>query len=225
MGGKVHLLGYASHHFSETEALRALHSDTGCVADDPPFVLRQGRLAEPWAGNCVAIGAAAVTIEPSAATGLHLVCRHIERLIASWPGRDCTATPVEVAVFNRRMALEAERIRDFTQLPYLLTQRPEAFWREAANGPISQELARDLALFRERGRLIPHDEDAFERDEWLASLIGLGVRPRRTDPLTDAIPPNLAEQRLVEAAARLGRAVDETPTHAQWLRRLAGSTQ
>jgi tryptophan halogenase len=225
MGGTVHLLGYTSAHLSDAHAHQALHSDTGCEADDPPFVLRQGRLAEPWTGNCVAIGAAAVTIEPSAATGLHLVCRHIERLIAYWPGRDCTATPVEVAVFNRRMALEAERIRDFTQLPYLLTQRPEAFWRNAANGPVSQELARDLALFRERGRLVTHDEDAFERDEWLASLIGLGVRPRRTDPLADAIPPNLAEQHLVEAAARLRRAVDETPTHAQWLRRLAASTQ
>jgi tryptophan halogenase len=173
----------------------------------------------------VAIGAAAVTIEPSAATGLHLVCRHIERLIAYWPGRDCTATPVEVAVFNRRMALEAGRIRDFTQLPYLLTQRPEAFWRNAASGPVSQELARDLALFRERGRLATHDEDAFERDEWLANLIGLGVWPRRTDPLADTIPRDLAERRFIETTARLGRAVEKTPTHAQWLRRLAGSTQ
>jgi len=225
LGGTVHLFGYASHHLSETEAHRAVHADTGCEADNPPFVLRQGRLTEPWIGNCVAIGAAAVSIEPTAATGVHLVCRHIERLIAHWPGRDCTATPVEVAFFNRRVGLEAERIRDFTQLPYLLTQRPEAFWRNAANGPVSQELARDLALFRERGRLVTHDEDAFERDEWLASLIGLGVRPRRTDPLADAIPPNLAEQRLVEAAARLGRAVDETPTHAQWLQRLVAGTQ
>jgi tryptophan halogenase len=115
-------------------------------------------------------------------------------------------------------------MRDFVQLPYLLTHRPEAFWRDAANGPVSPELGRDLALFRERGRLVTHDEDAFERDEWLASLIGLGVRPRRTDPLADVIPPHLAEQRFVETTARLGRAVEETPTHAQWLRRLAEST-
>jgi tryptophan halogenase len=224
-GGTVHLLGYASAHLSDAHAHRALHSHTGCEAQDPPLRLRQGRLSEPWAGNCVAIGAAAVALEPSAATGLHLVCRHIERLIAYWPGRDCTPAPVEIAVFNRRMALEAERMRDFVQLPYLLARREEAFWQVAANGPVSTELTRDLALFRERGWLAVHDEDGFERDEWLANLIGLGVRPRRTDPLADEIPPARAEERQAEATARLARAVDGTPTHDEWLRRLAGVTQ
>jgi len=98
-------------------------------------------------------------------------------------GHDSRATPAEIAYFNRRTALGSDRLRDFVQLPYLLNQRPEALWRAAAAGPVSAELARDLALFRERGRLSIHDEDGFERDEWLASLIGLGVIPRRIDPV------------------------------------------
>jgi len=165
--------------------------------------LRQGRLEDPWRGNCVAIGSAAVSLEPSAATSLHIVCRHIERLVACWPGHDSRAAPAEIAFFNRRMALEADRMRDFVQLPYLLNRRPEPFWRAAAAGPVSPQLARDLALFRERGRLAIHDEDGFERDGWVASLIGFGLRPHRMDAVAAELPMERIQQRLEAIRAGL----------------------
>jgi tryptophan halogenase len=217
----LRVLGYASAELPDDEARAIMGPAQGCEVRHDPIVLKQGRLTQPWIGNCVAIGAAAVTLEPSGATVLHTVCRHIERLIAYWPGRACTATPVEIDLFNRRTALEAERMRDFVQLPYLLCDRPEAFWRRAAHAPVSQELTRDLALFRERGRLGMYEEDGFERDEWLTTFISHGVVPRRADPLTDAVPPALAEQRITAMAARLAQTVERTPSHAQRLARLA----
>jgi tryptophan 7-halogenase len=166
--------GYSSAHRSEDES--------GAI------VLRQGRLVDAWSGNCVALGSAAVCLEPSAATGLHAVCRQIDRLIDCWPGHDSRASAAEIRFFNRRTALESDRLRDFVQLPYLLNARPEPFWRAAAAGPVSGELARDIALFRERGRLATHDEDGFERDEWIATFIGLGVHPRRSDAVAAELP-------------------------------------
>jgi tryptophan halogenase len=222
-GSTAHCLGYSSLHLNDTEAHRALGDATGCIAQDPPVVLRQGRLSEPWKGNCVAIGAAAVALEPAAATGLHLVCRHIERLIGCWPGYDCKPTAAERAFFNRRTAMEAERMRDFVQLPYLLSMRPEPFWRAAGAAPASAELTRDLALFRERGRSGVQDEDSFEPDEWLANLIGLGVRPRRIDTLAEETLPTRVDACLAESMTRLARAADTAPTHAQWLQRLRGN--
>ena len=192
----VHLLAYSSAHETDDQARATFHHAAGTAPRDQPVVLRQGRLEDPWAGNCVAIGSAAVSLEPSAASSLHAVCRHLDRLIACWPGHDSRATPAEIAYFNRRTALGSDRLRDFVQLPYLLNQRPEALWRAAAAGPVSAELARDLALFRERGRLSIHDEDGFERDEWLASLIGLGVIPRRIDPVAAELPMSKIQQRL-----------------------------
>jgi len=223
--GTVYLFGYNSAHLGDIDARRLLQSDTGCRTDDPPVVLRQGRLTDPWRGNCVAIGAAAMTLEPSGSTGLHVICRHIDRLITLWPGRDCKPAPVEIAAFNRRAAREAERMRDFVQLPYLLTPRSERFWRAARNGAPSAELERDLALFRERGRLAIHDEDPFERDEWLATLLGLGVLPKRTDALAEAIAPARVDEHLSEAVSRLTHAVHLAPTHDHWLQRMAGAAQ
>jgi tryptophan halogenase len=224
-GGTMHLFGYNSAHLGDVDSRQLLQSDTGCQTDDPPIVLNQGCLSDPWSGNCVAIGAAAMTLEPSGSTGLHAICRHIDRLIALWPGRDCKPAPVEIAAFNRRAAREAQRMRDFVQLPYLLTPRSDGFWQAARNATPSPELERDLALFREQGRLAIHDEDPFERDEWLATLIGLGVLPKRTGALAEAIAPARVDEHLSEAVMRLTHAVQLAPTHDHWLQRLAGTAQ
>jgi tryptophan halogenase len=116
-------------------------------------------------------------------------------------------------------------MRDFVQLPYLLTPRSDGFWQAARNATPSPELERDLALFREQGRLAIHDEDPFERDEWLATLIGLGVLPKRTGALAEAIAPARVDEHLSEAVMRLTHAVQLAPTHDHWLQRLAGTAQ
>jgi len=60
---------------------------------------------------------AAVSLEPSAATSLHAVCRHLDRLIACWPGHDSRATPAEIAYFNRRTALGSDRCATSCNFP------------------------------------------------------------------------------------------------------------
>lgn len=169
-GSTVHVFGYAAQHLDDMAARRMLFETTACSSQDAAVPLKQGRLAEPWKGNCVAIGSAAVTLEPSAATGLHLVCRHIQRLIDTWPGLHCRATWAEAAFFNRRTVWEAERLRDFVQLAYLVSPRHEPFWRFAATRRPSEQLDLDLEVFRRTGRLRAHDEDSFTPEEWLQGL-------------------------------------------------------
>lgn len=172
-GSAVHILGYAAQYLDEAAARQMLFEATGYdAAHGAALPLKQGRLAEPWKGNCVAIGSAAVTLEPSAATGLHLVCRHIQRLIEGWPGMQCRPSAAEIAFFNRRTEWEAERVRDFVQLSYLLSPRQEPFWRFAAARNASQQLNFDLEVFRCKGRLRAHDEDSFAPEEWRQSLCG-----------------------------------------------------
>ena len=66
-----------------------------CAA--PPAPSRRARrsrsaragCAEPWLRNCVAVGDAAVAIEPLEWTNLHLAHSAIDRIVAMMPDRDC----------------------------------------------------------------------------------------------------------------------------------------
>ena len=168
----------------------------------PAVALKQGRQAEPWARNCVAIGDAAMSVEPLEWTNLHLVHSQIDRLVAMMPGADCAR--VELAEYNRQCNAEADRIRDFICMHYLTARRTEPFWNDAAAIEPPPSLAHSLALFAERGRLPYYEEETFTRDSWLAVLFGQGFFPRRVDPLAYALP--------ADEVARILRSCRDTVT-------------
>lgn len=147
--------------------------------------IRQGCRTEPWLRNCVAIGDAAVTVEPLEWANLHLAHSQIDRLVSMMPGRDCA--PVEVAEYNRQCLDEARRVRDFVCMHYVTARRAEPFWKDVASSEPPTSLAHTLALFAERGRLPYYEEETFSRDSWVAVLLGQGFEPRATDPLADML--------------------------------------
>jgi len=184
------------------------------------IVFRPGRRSQPWFGNCVAIGDAAVTIDPLEWTNLHLAHSALDRLISKMPDRDWS--PVELWDFNRECAAEAERARDFVALHYATADRPEPFWREAASAPLPDSLAHTLALFRERGRLPLYEEETFTRHSWTSVLLGQGVLPRRLDPLIDLVPPEQSEAAMAEIRDGIARMVPQLPTQGAYLRQHSG---
>ena len=177
-----------------------------------------GSHAEPWVNNVVAIGDAATMIEPLEWTNLHLALSAIDRLVTMMPGRDCA--PVEIAEFNRQAAAEAARVRDFLLLHYVTARRTEPFWRDMAAIDLPETLAHTLAQFAERGRLPFHEEETFARDSWLAVLIGQGVRPRRIDPMIEAIEPGPVAAGMARHHDALAAAAARAPTHAAFLQAL-----
>ena len=213
-----HGLVYASEQLSDTKAKRALRVANSVEAPDEPVTLRQGRLAEPWFRNCVAIGDAAVAVEPLEWTNLHLAHNAIDRIVAMMPDRDCGA--VELWDYNRQANAEADRVRDFALLHYVTARRGEPFWAAAAAVEPPASLAHTLALFRERGRLPYYEEETFARDSWLAVLLGQGVLPRRTDPLIDPVAPALVAETMARLRAGIETIVPTLPTHAQYLQNM-----
>jgi tryptophan halogenase len=184
--------------------------------------LEQGRISQPWRANCVAIGDAAVRVEPLEWTNLHLALSAVDRIVAMMP--DTGFNPLELWDYDRQTAAEADRVRDFLALHYLASDRPEPFWRDAAAAEPPPSLAHTLSLFRERGRLPFYEEETFARDSWLAVLLGQGVMPRAADPLIDAVPP--AQSAAAMAAMRSGieALVPGVPTHAAALQMLMRQT-
>jgi len=185
-----------------------------------PVKLRQGRRARAWRRNCIAIGDAAVAVEPLEWTNLHLAHSAIDRMIAMLPDTDFAE--VELAEYNRQAGAEADRVRDFLALHYLVADRPEPFWREAAMVEPPASLAHTLSLFRERGRLPFYEEETFARDSWLAVLLGQGVLPRRTDPLIEVVPPGVSRETMARLRESIAAIVPRLSDQAAFLRQMAG---
>ncbi|HYD36057.1 MAG TPA: tryptophan 7-halogenase [Allosphingosinicella sp.] len=188
------------------------------AGEAPGTAFEAGRRKRPWTRNCIAVGAAAATVEPLQSTSLDLLHRALARLLRLFPAsRDAAA---EAAEYNRSTNEELDRLRDRLILPYKLNgRRGEPFWDQVRYMAVPNTLARKIALYQSRGRVPLLDGDMFEEAEWAAAFDALGVRPRRYDARADALPldrirRHFASMRtiMLDAAARL-------PSHRDYLAR------
>lgn len=214
-----HGLVYASGHLSDSKAERVLRGSSTIEASAEPIAFRSGRRSQPWLRNCVAVGDAAVTIDPLEWTGLHLAHSALDRLISKMSDRDCS--PVELWDYNREAAAEAERARDFVALHYCTADRPkDDFWRAAAAVEPPASLNHTLSLWRERGRLPIYEEETFTRHSWAAVLLGQGVLPRRVDPLIDIFAPEQSDRAMAQIRETVASMVPQLPTQGAYLRQI-----
>ncbi|WP_086011751.1 tryptophan 7-halogenase [Sphingomonas elodea] len=183
--------------------------------DGETIKLAAGASLEPWRDNVIAIGDAAVAIEPLEWSNLHLAHSAIDRVIAMLPAG--IPHPLERAEYNRQALAEARRVRDFVLLHYVTSRREGVFWQDVASTEPPESLAHTLRLFRERGRLPYYEEETFDRDSWLAVLFGQGVRPRRIDPLAEAVPLADTLQAMDTYRTHLAQAIGHLPTPAAFL--------
>jgi len=214
-----HGLAYSSAHSSDGDAQAMLQSVARGGSSEPAVAIRAGRRPQPWLRNCVAVGDAAVAMEPLEWGNLHLAHSEIDRIVSMMPDRDCGA--VELWDYNRQCASEADRMRDFIMLHYAASKRAEPFWQEAGAAEPSRSLAHTLSLFKERGRLPIYEEETFSRDSWLAVLLGQGIIPERTDPLIDSLSSTQADQAMAKMREAIAAIVPGLPTHAAYLRTLS----
>ena len=209
---------YASSGIDDKTVAGMLRA-AGAEPVEAPVTIRAGRRPEPWLRNCVAIGDAAVAMEPLEWGNLHLAHSAIDRIVSMMPDREFGA--VELWDYNRQATAEADRMRDFLVLHYVTAKRPEPFWQAAASVEPPESLTHTLSLFRERGRLPIYEEETFARDSWLAVLLGQGVIPQRTDPLIETVSPNQADQAMAKMRETIAAIVPTLPTHAAYLRNLS----
>jgi tryptophan halogenase len=169
-----------------------------------------------WNGNCVAVGAAAATIEPLHSMPFSLLQSGIERLLRLLP--TSMEMEAEATEYNRAAAEEIVRARDLALLPYLLGERMRDDTRQTSQ---TGELRRKIDLYRSRGRVPLLDGDLLDEAEWAALFDGHGVTPARTDALAEAIPLNRLTAQLARMRQVMIQAVAPLPSHGDYLRRLA----
>lgn len=181
--------------------------------------LRPGRRPESWVRNVLAIGDAAIAVDPLHATNLHLAQSAIMRALGLLPGRDCH--PIELAEYHRRSAQQMLRVRDFLALAYLRSGRSEGpFWAALAGRTLPDGLAHTLEQFTRRGKLPYYENESWDRHGWLGALLGLGLLPRHTDAVADGVDPGGAAAAIEQLAGDLAAFAERAPPYRDYLARM-----
>lgn len=167
---------------SRTAPLPGRQVRTKLAKDGGGTLFVPGRRQSFWDRNVIAVGAAAHVSPPLGAGALQLIHRAADHLIALWPA---SAGSVEEArEFNRLMIAEVEADRDLG----LVLIRPSGV-------TLPDAAAHRVALFESRGRVSRREHEGFTAGFTAAALLASGLRPRRHDPLTDALDPAMLAAR------------------------------
>jgi len=182
-----------------------------------------GKREKQWVGNCVAIGLSAGFLEPLESTSIHLIQLGIGKLIELFPGGGWD--PLDADEFNRSMALEYERVRDFLILHYYATERADSpFWDYCRTMTIPDSLAGKLELFRDRGIVARYREGMFLEPSWIAVCLGQRVEPRDSSLLSERISSGELDRRLPTLSDAVTAAAEGMPLHLDYLAQI-GATE
>ena len=205
-------LAYTADQTPESSARRILPGGTEIVPIAP------GIRPAPWVHNVLAIGDAAVVLDPLGDTNLHLAQAAILRAIDLLPGRECA--PTELAEFNARSCRQAARVRDFQAAHYATDRVRGPFWKAVRHLPRPDSLAHTLDQFAHRGRLPFHEDESFDADDWRGLLLGLGPIPRLADPIASQTPVEAVRAALARMAETNAALPSRLPPYPAYLTQL-----
>jgi hypothetical protein len=217
---------YSNAFTSDERARDTLLQGLDGAALDVPRQLRfvTGRRRKSWIKNCVAIGLSAGFVEPLESTSINLIETAVGKLVELFPDRDFR--PELADEFNRVMSMRYESVRDFIMLHYKLTARDDSeFWRYCAAMPIPDSLRHQIELFRETGRVTILDRDGFAEPSFVAMMTGLGVMPKRYDPLADRDDLRQVHGHFASLRDMIAAAVSKMPDHDTFVRTQAVSAK
>jgi tryptophan halogenase len=217
---------YSSAFLADDEAEAALLAQLEGAPLAEPNRLRftTGKRRLQWSKNCVAIGLSAGFLEPLESTSIHLIQLAIGHLIDLLPDRGWD--PLDAEEFNRVMALEYERVRDFLILHYCATERDDSpFWDHCRTMEPPESLRYKMELFRERGFVVNYREGMFLEPSWIAVYLGQNVVPRSFDPLSEALPSSRLRTEISRIGEACRAAAERMPPHEDFLRAIGAADE
>ncbi len=208
---------YCSEFMQDDEARHTLMSSLeGRALRDPlPLRFTTGRRRLCWNKNCVAIGLSAGFLEPLESTGIYLIQRGIALLWQFFPDRRFRQADIDR--YNRQLAFEYERIRDFLIVHYNKTERDGEFWRYCRNMQLPDSLKERLDLFRSYGRIVRDENELFNVQSWLFLLVGQDVRPEGYDPKADTLTFEQTQRALDNIRWVVAKCAADMPLHEAFI--------
>ncbi len=214
VGGYV----YQSGVLGDADAAAQLRQACG-VAEPAVRSLRSGRRRRFWVNNVVALGEAAMELEPLVGATLHFAQVGVATLIELFPLD--MATRAEADEYNRLMGEEADALRDFTLAHWLCSTRADSLWLQVRAAPVPDRLAARMELFKANGRILVYDHETFEETDWAALFLGSGWLP---DTLEAQVALRVAKVTSAEAgliADQVRGLAESMPPHPVYLRHVS----
>ncbi len=215
-------LVYCSKYMSDQEATEKLMREVEGKTIIQPRVIkfRTGRRLKAWNKNVIALGLAGGFVEPLESTSIQIIMTGLTRLIFLFPFPHVTQAIVDQ--YNEESQLEQERVRDFIILHYCATQRDDSpFWRYCASMKLPPALEHRIRLFRERAHVWQRDGELFRTDSWIQVMLYQGIWPEHYHYQTTAMPKEDLTRFLEGIRGTINRAVEQMPTHQEFLQRYA----
>ncbi len=209
---------YSSQFLTDDAAQEILLANLEGAATREPLRLRftSGRRKQCWSRNCVAIGLSAGFLEPLESTGIHLIQRGIFVLLKLFPDRHFRQRDIDQ--YNRQLAFDYERARDFIVAHYHFTERDGEFWRYCRSTVLPESLRERIELFRNYGRLMRDENELFSVQSWFHVLIGQAVTTAGYDPFADSLGPN-PQAALDEIREVVASCASTMPAHEAFIER------
>ena len=217
---------YSSAHTSDDAAEATLRRYIGPAADQltPRKInIQSGHRQWFWQNNCVAVGLSAGFLEPLEASALLLIEISMDNIADRLP-RTRGAMEVVARQFNETFQHHWMRIIEFLKLHYVLTQRPEPFWRDnLAPSSIPESLQQRLQLWRVHppGPLdFTHAREVFSWPSYQYILHGMHFRTQYAE-LAHVAREAMDAKRLLARAAQLRKeALQKMPPHRELLKKI-----
>lgn len=216
---------YSSQYLSDDEAESNLRRYLGDAANDiePRKIgFRSGHRRQFWKNNCVAVGLSAGFVEPLEATAIMLVEISARYIAENLPPVD-DVMPIVAKRFNDQMGYRWQRIIDFLKLHYMLSKRPEPYWRAHCDeATIPDSLREDLAIWAHRGPLKSDFDSAvelFPAASYQYVIYGMGFKPDFSQQQYLYREQQQA-QRLIQRNAQMTEQLLQTlPSHRAYIER------
>lgn len=186
---------YSSEYASSQEVLQKIAALSGMkIGDAVESVFTAGARKKHWIGNCIALGASAVSLEPLDAIQLHVLHLGLSQLRAFFPVD--AENMMEADAFNEKMNLNVVNVRDFQIAHYKLNKRfDEPFWDKVRSTEAPATLEQKIKLFERRGVVAMGEDETFQEENWASMFVGHGLIPKTYDPLVEKTPePEQIEQ-------------------------------
>jgi tryptophan halogenase len=173
--------------------------------------LNQGIRRKAWIGNCIAVGEAAIAVDPIDALDLHVTHGCISYLMTAFP---VTADQFpEAEAYNASVHRFGCNLRDFQAAHYKLNRRfDDPFWDAARDAMMPESLERRIGLFDARAIVTLYDDESFHEQSWAALFLGCGLMPKGYDPRIDAVPDEAHIQKVQQRLRDVAQIAKQMPT-------------